>query len=234
MNGLRFRKILKPLQILYFLNTRKWYTTQFLLTRAFSRQRIKKVIYRGYPVLPMLLRRLHLIVFLTLVIFILFSNSYVFYFQVSAFSDFNFDTVGDWGCNSNTQSTENNIKGKSPESVLALGDYSYQPTVTCWLNIINPTKSITSINIGNHENDASEDNSKYMSQFGLTKQYYSFDYQRETGGPKVNVLTMATELSISKGSSQYNFVLSDLQKASTDPTIKWIIVNYHRVMYHIT
>ena len=83
------------------------------------------------------------------------------------------------------KSTENNIKGKSPESVLALGDYSYQPTATCWLNIINPTKSITSINIGNHENDASEDNSKYMSQFGLTKQYYSFDYQRETGGPKV-------------------------------------------------
>ena len=126
---------------------------------------------------------------------------------------------------------ENNIKGKSPESVLALGDYSYQPTATCWLNIINPTKSTTRINIGNHENDANEDNSKYMSQFGLTKQYYSFDYQMETGGPKVHVLTMATELSISKGSSQYNFVLSDLQKASTDPTIKWIIVNYHRVMY---
>ena len=42
---------------------------------------------------------------------------------------------------------------------------------------------------------------------------------------------MATELRYSKGSSQYNFVLDDLQKASIDPNIKWIIVNYHRVMY---
>ena len=32
-----------------------------------------------------------------------------------ALSDFNFDAVGDWGCNSNTQSTVNNIKGKNPE-----------------------------------------------------------------------------------------------------------------------
>ena len=73
-----------------------------------------------------------------------------------ALSDFNFDAVGDWGCNSNTQRTVNNIKGKNPERIIALGDYSYQPTATCWLNAINSIKSVTRINIGNHENDASE------------------------------------------------------------------------------
>src|SRR5689334_7817202 len=72
-------------------------------------------------------------------------------------SDFNISSVGDWGCNSNTKSTVTNIKGKSPELVLALGDYSYQPTATCWLNTISSIKSITKINIGNHENDANED-----------------------------------------------------------------------------
>jgi len=45
-----------------------------------------------------------------------------------ALSDFNFDAVGDWGCNYNTQSTANNIKDKNPERIIALGDYSYQPT----------------------------------------------------------------------------------------------------------
>ena len=30
--------------------------------------------------------------------------------------DFNIGTVGDWGCNSNTQSTVNNIVGKNIES----------------------------------------------------------------------------------------------------------------------
>jgi hypothetical protein len=62
--------------------------------------------------------------------------------------------------------------------VLALGDYSYTSTATCWLNTINPIKSITRINIGNHENDVNEGNSQYMDAFGLNnnKQYYSFDY----------------------------------------------------------
>ena len=31
-----------------------------------------------------------------------------------AISDFNIDAVGDWGCNSNTQKTVSNIKGKNP------------------------------------------------------------------------------------------------------------------------
>ena len=34
-----------------------------------------------------------------------------------AHADFNFDAVGDWGCNSNTQNTVSNIQGKKPERV---------------------------------------------------------------------------------------------------------------------
>jgi hypothetical protein len=142
-----------------------------------------------------------------------------------AHADFNFDAVGDWGCNSNTQNTVSNIQGKKPERVLALGDYSYTSTATCWLNTINPIKSITRINIGNHENDANEGNSQYMNAFGLSKQYYSFDYVN------AHVLTMASEITFSKGSAQYNFVENDLKTAAANPNIKWIIVNYHRVMY---
>ncbi|MGA9908921.1 MAG: hypothetical protein WBP84_01800, partial [Nitrososphaeraceae archaeon] len=54
-----------------------------------------------------------------------------------AHADFNFDAVGDWGCNSNTKNTVTNIQGKKPERVLALGDYSYTSTATCWLNTIS-------------------------------------------------------------------------------------------------
>ena len=71
-------------------------------------------------------------------------------------SDFNFDAIGDWGCNSNTQSTVKNIKGKNPERIFALGDYSYQPTATCWLNAINSIKSVTRINIRNHRKEGSK------------------------------------------------------------------------------
>jgi hypothetical protein len=51
----------------------------------------------------------------------------------------NFGAAGDWGCSSNTQKTLDNIRShSSPERILALGDYSYRTTATCWLNIINP------------------------------------------------------------------------------------------------
>ena len=135
-----------------------------------------------------------------------------------AYADFNFDAVGDWGCNSNTQNTVSNIQGKKPERVLALGDYSYTSTPTCWLNTINPIKSITRINIGNHENDANEGNSQYMNAFGLgSKQYYSFDYVN------AHVLTMASEISFAKGSTQYDFVEKDLKTVLRIPILNGLL-----------
>ena len=137
----------------------------------------------------------------------------------------NIAAVGDWGCNSNTQSTGNNIDSKNPEVVLALGDYSYSSTATCWFNIIDPIGSITRITIGNHEDQPSEDNSAYLNHFGLSQQYYSFDYQ------DVHVITMNSEQNYDLGSSQYNFVKKDLESASSNPNIHWIIVTFHQPAY---
>lgn len=141
------------------------------------------------------------------------------------FSDFNIDAVGDWDCNSNTQDTANNIKAKNPELVLGLGDYSYKDTATCWLSIIRPFDSITKINIGNHDDSPSSLLSTYKSHFGLSNQYYSFNYQN------VHVLIMATELSTSSSSSQYSFIKNDLLQASQNPNIRWIIVSMHDPVY---
>ncbi len=142
-----------------------------------------------------------------------------------ALSDFNFAAAGDWGCNSSTGKTVTNIKGKSPERVLGLGDYSYVSTATCWLDKISSIKSITKIAIGNHEDESDEGNSKYMSTFGLSKPYYSFNYQN------VHVLVMATDSNFGSGSAQANFVKNDLQNAKNNQNIKWIIVVLHKVMY---
>jgi hypothetical protein len=43
----------------------------------------------------------------------------------SLIPDFNFAAAGDWGCTDHTEETVNNILNKSPELVLALGDYAY-------------------------------------------------------------------------------------------------------------
>ena len=142
-----------------------------------------------------------------------------------AISDFNIDAVGDWTCSSNAKSTENNIKAKSPELVLGLGDYSMQPTGTCWFDIIKPTDGITKINFGNHDVESSSLLNSYLNHFHLSGQYYSYNYQN------MHILTMATEVSTSSSSSQYKFVKNDLQKASQDPNIKWIIVSMHKPLY---
>jgi uncharacterized protein YxeA len=145
-----------------------------------------------------------------------------------ALADFNFGAAGDWGCTSNTDATLTNVKGKGPERVFALGDYSYASTGTCFFNKIDPTglTSITKIAIGNHEDDDSEGFSSYMSHFGLSQTYYSYNYN------DVHVLVMDTDRnSYASGSAQRNFVQSDLQSASTNPNIKWIIVYLHKEMY---
>lgn len=134
-------------------------------------------------------------------------------------------TVGDWGCNSNTQKTVNNIKDKDPDLILALGDYSYQSTAKCWFDKIKPIDSKTEINIGNHDDDTKKLLNSYLNHFGLSKQYYSFNFQN------VHVLTLATQLDYKSGSKQFNFVKNDLQEASKNPDIKWIIVNLHRPIY---
>jgi Calcineurin-like phosphoesterase len=143
-----------------------------------------------------------------------------------AFADFNFPAVGDWGCNGNTQKTVNNVNSKGPERVLALGDYSYQNTATCWLNLVDDFDSRMRIAIGNHEDDDSEGYQTYKSHFGLGNPYYSFNYNN------VHVLVMDTDrTSFSSGSSQYNFVKNDLQSAKANSNIKWIIVYLHKPMY---
>jgi hypothetical protein len=146
----------------------------------------------------------------------------------SVYADSNFGAAGDYGCTSNTDATLANMKGKSPERVFALGDYSYQATGTCFFNKIDPTglTGITKIAIGNHEDDDSEGFSSYMSHFGLSQTYYSYDFDN------VHVLVMDTDRnSYASGSAQRNFVQSDLQAASTNPNTKWIIVYLHKEMY---
>ena len=146
-----------------------------------------------------------------------------------AFADFNFGAAGDYGCGSNAGKTLSNIKSHtSVERVLALGDYSYQSTGTCWLNLIESKdiKGRTKITIGNHEDDSNEGFSQYMSFFGLSQTYYAFTY----GNARVIVMD-SDRNSFSSGSSQYNFVLSQLQSAAQDSNINWIIVYLHKQMY---
>lgn len=173
-----------------------------------------------------------------------FSGCFIPYFSNAfAFTDINFAAVGDFSCpvssTSNPQKTINNIKSRNAERVLGLGDYSYGDTVTCWINTLDNSGldlSRVKQNVGNHETDKSGKLSAFVNEYkpyppSTAQQYYSFNYQREAGGPKIHVLVMATEQCWSTTCAQYKFVDNDLKVASQDPSIQWIIVDYHKVMY---
>jgi Calcineurin-like phosphoesterase len=145
---------------------------------------------------------------------------------IYALEDFNFAAVGDFGCNSNADDTVDNIVDKNPDLVFALGDYSYLETGTCWFNQIGSINNITRISIGNHEDDNSEGYNEYMDHFGLSQPYYSFNHKN------VHILVLDTDRNnYFPGSPQYNYAVNDLQSASQDPDIDWIIVYFHRPMY---
>jgi hypothetical protein len=140
---------------------------------------------------------------------------------------FNFAAAGDWGCNSNTVDTVNNIINKNPELVLGLGDFSYEDTPNCWFEEIAPLDDKMKITIGNHDDETTLLLNQYMSHFNLTKQFYSFNYEN------VHFTEISTQLleNDSEGIEQYEFVNADLASAASDPNIDWIVVYYHRVAY---
>jgi Calcineurin-like phosphoesterase len=144
---------------------------------------------------------------------------------------FNFAAAGDWGCTDDTIDTVNNILDKSSELVLGLGDYSYEmDSADCWFEDIQPIDNIMKIAIGNHDVDSYDKLNSLMNHFNLAKPYYSFDYQN------VHFIALATDkeyldMSKDKAKEQLAFVTSDLEKASTNPNIDWIIPFFHSIMY---
>src|ERR687890_2504223 len=142
-------------------------------------------------------------------------------------TNFNFGAAGDWGCTDDTSDTVDNILDKAPEIVLGLGDYSYDDSADCWFDITQPIDNIMKISIGNHD---VEDLEALMNHFGLTEQYYSFDYQN------VHFIALESEeeyldMSNDKAKQQLEFVKSDLEKASVNPNTVWLIPFFHRIVY---
>ena len=140
-------------------------------------------------------------------------------------ADFNIAAVGDWGCESTTEDTVDNIISKSPEVVLGLGDNSYDDSADCWFETVDPIidKMITAI--GNEDLIAPGLVDEYMNRFGLSEQYYTYRYGN------VFVLVMSQEVPDEEGSAQFDFVERSLSDASSDPDVDWIIVMYHSLMY---
>jgi predicted phosphodiesterase len=138
--------------------------------------------------------------------------------------DFNFVAAGDWGCKKDAKNTFTMMKKMEPELYLALGDYSYEPSLGCWFNIVEPAGSALKVVVGNHDAEGSLLH-VLMNKFHLAKQYYSFDYHN------AHFLALSSELNSGDDAGQFNFAKEDLGKAKSNSNIDWIIVFFHRPFY---
>ncbi|HLN34710.1 MAG TPA: metallophosphoesterase [Nitrososphaeraceae archaeon] len=150
-------------------------------------------------------------------------------------SNFNIAIVGDWGCTKDTKKTVDSIEDHNPVIVFSLGDTSYGTDMNCWLDIVKPISDKMKSVIGNHDYMSPIIFQQYMENFGLSGQYYSFDYKN------IHFLMMSSESTYNAGeedsfsdaeeTEQYEYVDKDLSQASKNPDIKWIIVMTHRQQY---
>ena len=140
-------------------------------------------------------------------------------------NEYNFAIVGDWGCTSDTKKTINSIQNTNPEFIINLGDLSDKKSPDCWFETVDPIDENMKITIGNHDVLYIKLLKQYMDHFGLTKQYYSFDYNN------IHFVAMSTKVSYLSGSEQYKFVANDLEQAAKNNNIKWIIVYHHKPHY---
>lgn len=140
--------------------------------------------------------------------------------------EFSIAAVGDLSCSSEVRKMVNLIDNKTVQLILVLGDLSYQrESADCWFDIVSPIDSRMKIVLGDQDYRSDSVLRQYRSHFNLTREYYSFDYEY------VHFVALATEIPYGVNSPQYKFVKYDLEAASQNPDIKWIIVYSYRPQY---
>jgi hypothetical protein len=140
--------------------------------------------------------------------------------------DFNFVAAGDYGCSKNAKNTINGMKEKKPELMLPLGDLSVDSAASCWLDLVSPFDDRLEITFGYSEvKDGKSKLNQYKDVFGLDDLYYSFDYRH------VHFVVMSTLSDFNVTSDQYKFIEKDLQEASTNENIDWIVVTNYGPFY---
>jgi hypothetical protein len=163
--------------------------------------------------------------------FLLFDQIYVFGENgvqnlTLSLNDSNIVVAGDWYCNEETQKTINNILSVDPELIITTGDHVKDvKSAACWIKMSKPLKDKMKIAIGNHDAEFANIYKQIVNYHNLKSPYYSHDFKN------IHFISMSTEHPFEVGSTQYDFIKSDLEKSSQNSTIDWIIVHQHKPLY---
>ena len=140
--------------------------------------------------------------------------------------EYNFVAAGDWYCNEETKRTISNILAVHPELIITTGDQVKEsPSAACWIQMSKPIKDKMKIAIGNHDAEYANIYKQIVDYHQLKTPYYSHDFKN------IHFISMSTEHPFAKGSIQYEFIKSNLEKSSMNHNIDWIIIHQHKPLY---
>ncbi|MDG1543370.1 MAG: metallophosphoesterase family protein [archaeon] len=152
--------------------------------------------------------------------------------------------IADHGTSSNAQETTNHMENEDMDLVIHAGDISYANGAgsgngigdqSVWDEYQNQIENVASRTPhmyapGNHEEDAEPYGfDAYESRFfnpGSNSFWYSFDFEF------IHFISISAEHDYEPGSSQYSWLLNDLEDANENrENVPWIVIFAHRPMY---
>jgi predicted phosphodiesterase len=140
--------------------------------------------------------------------------------------DINIVAVGDFYCNDETEDTIENIISINPELIITAGDHvKDEISADCWIEMSEEINDKMKIAIGNHDTEFANIYKQIVDYHQLKKPYYSHNFKN------IHFISLSTEHPFEKGSKQYEFIKSDLEKISKNPDIDWIVVHQHKPFY---
>ncbi len=138
---------------------------------------------------------------------------------------FSIVALGDWGCSDKTKRVVDVMKKLDPDLVLGLGDYVFDNKTSCFFDMIQPFETKMKIAFGKHDLRNESVFQDYLDHFNIKSQYYSYNFRN------MHFTVISTEIPFRIGYPQYDFVKDDLDGASKDPSVDWIVVYFHRPAY---
>jgi hypothetical protein len=128
------------------------------------------------------------------------------------------------------------MEKENSDLVFALGDLSEVKDPKCFFKLVSKLDGNNKFKIALGEDDTDSNKihsssrySDFVRHFDLESPFYSFDYQN------VHFLAMSTGkgsyIPYEYGSAQYQFIDNDLNKATNNSNIDWIIVYGYRPFY---
>ena len=152
--------------------------------------------------------------------------------------------IADHGTSNNAQETTNHMENEDMDLVIHAGDISYANGAgsgngigdqSVWDEYQNQIEDVASRTPhmyapGNHEEDAEPYGfDAYESRFfnpGSNSFWYSFDFEF------IHFISISAEHDYEPGSSQYSWLLNDLEDANENrENVPWIVIFAHRPMY---